>query len=91
MFKRASAITAISSLLLSGAYAAPLAAGKPAGLKEAQVEGSETGLILVGLAIVAGGIVLVASGNASAPLVGVAATTTTTTTTTSTTTSSGVH
>lgn len=59
-------ITLAATLLTTSAYAAgteiasPLPAGKPAGVKQAQIAGG--GLLLIaGIAIVAGGIALVAS------------------------------
>jgi len=56
------------SLIASNAYAAtdaaaPLAAGKPAGVKQAQMAQTGTLLLVVGLGAVAAGIALVASGN----------------------------
>jgi hypothetical protein len=56
-----------SSLLVSSAFAAtnaaaPLAPGKPAGVKQAQAA-DNTLLMVLGLGVVAGGIALVASGN----------------------------
>ena len=74
-----------SSLIVSSAFAAtdataPLAPGKPAGVKQAQMEGN-TLLLVVGLGVVAGGVALLASGGGGNP---VAATTTATTTTTGT-------
>ena len=56
-----------SSLIVSSAFAAtdtaaPLAPGKPAGVKQAQ-ETNNTLLMVLGLGVVAGGIALVASGN----------------------------
>jgi hypothetical protein len=68
-----------SSLIVSSAFAAtdataPLAPGKPAGVKQAQAT-DNTLLIVLGLGVVAGGIALVASGNGNG---------TVTTTTTST-------
>jgi hypothetical protein len=55
-----------SSLIVSSAFAAtdaaaPLAPGKPAGVKQAQAA-DNTLLIVLGLGVVAGGISLVASG-----------------------------
>lgn len=70
-----------SSLIVSSAYAAtdanaPLTAGKPAGVKQAQ-EMDNTLLLVLGVGVVAAGIALVASGNGhTAP----SAVTTTTTT-----------
>ena len=56
-----------SSLIVSSSFAAtdsatPLAPGKPAGVKQAQMEGN-TLLLVLGVGVVAGGIALVASGN----------------------------
>ena len=56
-----------SSLVVSSAFAAtdtaaPLAPGKPAGVKQAQAA-DNTLLMVLGLGVVAGGIALVASGN----------------------------
>ena len=56
-----------SSLVVSSSFAAtnstaPLAPGKPAGVKQAQMEGN-TLLLVLGVGVVAGGIALVASGN----------------------------
>ena len=56
-----------SSLVVSSAFAAtdsaaPLAPGKPAGVKQAQMEGN-TLLLVLGVGVVAGGIALVASGS----------------------------
>lgn len=56
-----------SSLIVSSALAAtdasaPLAPGKPAGVKQAQST-DNTLLLVLGLGVVAGGIALVASGN----------------------------
>ncbi len=56
-----------SSLIVSSAFAAtdataPLAPGKPAGVKQAQAT-DNTLLLVLGLGVVAGGIALVASGS----------------------------
>jgi hypothetical protein len=59
------AVVLATTLVASTAFAAteaPLAAGKPAGVKKAQMEGNTT-LWVLGLAIVAGGAALVASDN----------------------------
>ena len=68
--RRFAAVVLASSLLASSAFAqgndAPLPAGKPAGVKQANLAGNGL-LVLFGLAIVGGGIALVASsgsGNA---------------------------
>lgn len=55
-----------SGLIVSSAFAAtdaaaPLAPGKPAGVKQAQAA-DNTLLIVLGLGVVAGGVALVASG-----------------------------
>ena len=69
--RRFAAIVLASTLTVSSAFAADnapaLSAGKPAGVKDAQFAGS--GLLLVfGIAIVAGGIALVASqGSGNTP------------------------
>ena len=60
------AVALATSVLASSAFAAgtevraPLAPGKPASVKKAQLEGN-TIMIVAGVAIVAGGIALVAS------------------------------
>jgi len=69
-----------SSLIVSSAFAAtnaaaPLAPGKPAGVKKAQAA-DNTMLMVLGLGVVAGGIALVASGGGNGSV-----TTTTTSTT----------
>jgi len=72
------AVLLASSLIASSAFAdvgAPLAPGKPAGVKQAQAT-DNTLLLVLGLGVVAGGIALVASGNGKTT-----GTTTTTTTT----------
>jgi hypothetical protein len=56
-----------SSLVVSSSFAAtnsaaPLSPGKPAGVKQAQMEGN-TLMWVLGLGVVAGGVALVASGN----------------------------
>ena len=73
------AVLLASSLIASSAFAAtdasaPLAPGKPAGVKKAQ-EMDNTLLLVVGLGVVAAGVALVASGNGHST---VTATTTTT-------------
>lgn len=83
------AVALATSFLVTQAVAAdvsaPLAAGKPAGVKQAQVE-NNTLFIIAGAGLVAAGIALAASGdnNVITP-----ATTTTTTTTRTTTTTTG--
>jgi hypothetical protein len=56
------AILAVT-LLATNAFAAPLTAGKPAGVKKAQMENSNAILIVAGIGIVALGIGLAASSN----------------------------
>ena len=56
-----------SSLVVSSSFAAtdsaaPLSPGKPAGVKQAQMQGN-TLLLVLGVGVVAGGIALVASGS----------------------------
>ncbi len=53
---------AVSSSFAATDSTAPLAPGKPAGVKQAQMEGN-TLLLVLGVGVVAGGIALVASGN----------------------------
>ncbi len=62
-----------ASSAFAGPVEAPLSAGKPAGVKHAQAEGN-TVLLVAGIAVVAGGIALVASGNGSGPAVTTSAT-----------------
>jgi hypothetical protein len=72
-----------TALIVTSAFAADLAPGKPAGVKKAQ-ENDNTVMIVAGVGIVGLGIGLVASGGSSSPLQApiVPPTTTTTTTTT---------
>lgn len=64
--RKFAAIALASALVTSSAFAAgsqdssPLAAGKPAGVKNAQLTGNGF-LLIAGLAVVAGGIALVVS------------------------------
>lgn len=61
-----SLLLAVSGAALAAESAAPLPAGKPAGVKKAQIEGNE--LVLgVGVAAVAAGIALVASDDDDGP------------------------
>jgi len=74
-----------TSLVVSSAFAgtnvtAPLAPGKPAGVKKAQAT-DNTMLMVLGLGIVAGGIALVASGGGNDTVVTATTTSTSTTTT----------
>ena len=74
-----------ASLVASSALAAPatgpLAAGKPAGVKQAQDMNDSTVWYIVGLGVVAAGVAIVASGNSNGPLASGSLTTTTTTST----------
>ena len=75
-----------SSLVVSSSFAAtnaPLAPGKPAGVKQAQMQGN-TLMLILGAGVVAGGIALVASGGSDHVV-----TTTTTSTSTSATSTTG--
>jgi len=77
-----------SSLVVSSSFAAtvstaPLAPGKPAGVKQAQAQ-DNTLLLVLGAGVVAGGIALVASGGSDHVV-----TTTTTSTSTSSTSTTG--
>ena len=66
--KRIAAIVTAVGLISSGvAMADPLAAGKPAGVKQADL-GSPTTLVLLGFAVVAAIAVGVASGSNGSPL-----------------------
>jgi len=63
------AVVLASSLIVSSAFAAtdasaPLAPGKPAGVKQAQSM-DNTLLLVLGLGVVAGGVALVATGNSN--------------------------
>jgi hypothetical protein len=76
------AVLLASSLIASSAFAAtdasaPLAPGKPAGVKHAQ-EMDNTLLLVLGLGVVAGGIALVASGNGHSTVTTTTASTSTT-------------
>jgi beta-lactamase regulating signal transducer with metallopeptidase domain len=75
------AVLTVSSAL-AAADSTPLAAGKPAGIKQAQDANDNTIWYIVGLGVVAAGIAIVASGNSNGAL---ASGTTSTTSTTSTT------
>jgi hypothetical protein len=71
-----------SSLIVSSAFAAtdasaPLAPGKPAGVKQAQSM-DNTLLLVLGLGVVAGGIALVASGNGNSNVTNTTSSTSTT-------------
>lgn len=88
--RRFAAIVVASTLVTSSAFAAgtnvaPLAPGKPAGVKEANLSGNGM-LYLFGLAILGGGIALVASQGTGNNVTNLTTTTTTTTATTTTTT-----
>lgn len=82
------ALIIAGTVLASSAFAAqvdaPLAPGKPAGVKEAQRDGNGF-LMFAGVAVVAGGIALVVSQGNSGNNIAVSTPLTTTTTTTTTT------
>jgi hypothetical protein len=56
-----------ASLLVTNAFAAPLTAGKPAGVKKAQMEGNNALLIVGGIGLAGLGIGLAASTNGGGP------------------------
>lgn len=69
-----------TTLIVSGAFAAPLVPGKPAGVKKAQGSDTSTVMIIAGVGIVGLGIGLVASGGDSrAPIASSTSTSTGTT------------
>jgi hypothetical protein len=73
------AVLLASSMIASSAFAgtdasAPMAPGKPAGVKQAQ-NMDNTMLLVVGLGVVAAGIALVASGNGKSTVTSVTTTT----------------
>jgi len=81
------AATLIASSALAATDSGPLAAGKTAGVKQAQASDDNTVWYIVGLGVVAAGIAIIASGNSNGALaVGTTTTTTTTPTTAATTT-----
>jgi hypothetical protein len=73
-----------ASLLVTNAFAATLTAGKPAGVKKAQMENRNTLLIIGGIGLAGLGIGLAASSNGGGPTTSTSGGTTTTTTTTGT-------
>jgi hypothetical protein len=70
-----------ASLLVTNAFAATLPAGKPAGVKKAQMEGNNTLLIIGGIGLAGLGIGLAASANGGGPTTSTSGTTTSTSTT----------
>jgi len=69
-----------TSLLVTNAFAAEtLTAGKPAGVKKAQMEDRNTLMIISGIGLAGLGIGLAASQNGGGPTTSTSATTTTTT------------
>ena len=64
-----SAALVAASLVMTSAFAAPLTAGKPAGVKKAQMESSNALLIITGLGLAGLGIGLAASSNGGGPTV----------------------
>jgi len=82
-----SAAILAASLLVTNAFAAEtLTAGKPAGVKKAQMEDRNTLMIISGVGLAGLGIGLAASQNGGGPTVFTSNTTTSTSTTTTTTT-----
>ena len=70
-----------TSLLVTNAFAAEtLTAGKPAGVKKAQMEGNNALLIIGGIGLAGLGIGLAASQNGGGPTTSTSPTTTTTST-----------
>ena len=72
-----------TTLMVTSAFAAPLAPGKPAGVKTAQMMGDHTLLIIGGVAIVGLGIGLAASSGSSNGITAVSTGTSTSSTGTS--------
>ena len=69
-------VAILASLLVTGAFAETLPAGKPAGVKKAQMEGNNTLLIIAGIGLAGLGIALAASAsNASGPTTSTSSTT----------------
>ena len=64
-----SAALVAASLVMTSAFAAPLTAGKPAGVKKAQMESSNALLIITGLGLAGLGIGLAASNSGGGPTV----------------------
>jgi len=63
-----------ASLLVTNAFAATLSAGKPAGVKKAQMENRNTLLIIGGIGLAGLGIGLAASSNGGGPTASTTAT-----------------
>jgi hypothetical protein len=63
-----SAAVLAASLLMTNAFAATLPAGKPAGVKKAQMESPSALLIVTGLGLAGLGIGLAASSNGGGPI-----------------------
>jgi hypothetical protein len=86
------AVVLATSLLASSAFAgvnAPLAPGKPAGVKHAQFTDTPTLLVVAGIGIIAAGIALSASGNNNSITTASTTSAATSTTATSTTKTTG--
>lgn len=62
-----SAAILAATLVMTNAYAAPLSAGKPAGVKQAQMEAPNALLIVTGLGLAGLGIGLATSSNGGGP------------------------
>ena len=57
-----------ATFVITNAFAAPLPEGKPAGVKKAQMEGSNALLIVTGLGLAGLGIGLASSSNGGGPV-----------------------
>ena len=63
-----SAAILAASLVMTNAFAAPLPAGKPAGVKKAQMDSPNALLIITGLGLAGLGIGLAVSNNGGGPV-----------------------
>jgi hypothetical protein len=63
-----SAAILAATLVMTNAFAAPLPAGKPAGVKKAQMDSPNALLIITGIGLAGLGIGLAASSNGGGPL-----------------------
>jgi hypothetical protein len=86
MRKLVAATVAIASSALAATDSGPLAAGKTAGVRQAQASDDNTVWYIVGLGVVAAGIAIIASGNSNGSLVSGTVSTTTSTSAATTTT-----
>jgi len=65
--RKFSTLVIVISMVASSAWAEPLAAGKPAGVKAAQMGGKEW-LVFGGIGVVAAGVLIATSGGRSSNL-----------------------